>query len=263
MAVPPYGGRLVREKSARIFDAVTDAETSAVTNLVAASVAGYDPDFTCTIRPCPPVHGREESGRVASAAVGCLVTQVVRLTPQRRAERGVAEDGGMRVRIHSRKLGLVRQARTTVTSVDLGFHYMGISYRIDDILDCVVVVWDGRVTAEEQMEHVLRLAADRRWPPGGFMLTDLTTATDVTLPDGDLVEVLTEGMNAREQLKAVILVRPAFLEETWIDDAVELRGAIPTPFTDLDSACAHLGVSTPAVQRTIDDVRQELGRQGT
>ena len=139
---------------------------------------------------------------------------------------------------------------------------MGIAYRIDDTLDCAVVVWDGRVTAEEQTEHVLRLAADTRWPPGGFVLTDLTTATDVTLPDGDLVEVLTEGMNLREQFESVILVRPAFLERTWIDDAVEVRGAMPTPFTDLDDACAHLGVNTSAVQRTIDQIRQKLRRQG-
>ena len=140
---------------------------------------------------------------------------------------------------------------------------MGISYRIDDTLDCAVVVWDGRVTAEEQMEHVLRLAADGRWPPTGFLLTDLTTVTDVTLPDSDLVEVLTEGIDMREQHKAVILVRPAFLDGAWFDDAVKLRGAIPTPFTDLDSACAHLGVSTAAVQRTIDEVRHELQRQDT
>jgi hypothetical protein len=139
---------------------------------------------------------------------------------------------------------------------------MGISYRIDATLDCAVVVWHGRVTAEEQTEHVLRLAADRQWPPGGFLLTDLTTATDVTLPDGDLVEVLTEGLN-REQLRAVILVRPEFLGGTWTDEAANLRGAIPTPFTDLDGACAHLGVSTPAVQRTIDQVRQEIERPST
>jgi hypothetical protein len=140
------------------------------------------------------------------------------------------------------------------------FHHVGISYRIDDTLDCAVVVWDGRVTEDELREHVLRLAADRRWPPRGFLLTDLTTATDVALPDGDLVDVLTEGMNIREQLPAVILVRPAFLEGTWIDDAVKVRGAIPTPFTDLADACAHLGVSAPAAQRAIDQVRQELAR---
>ena len=139
---------------------------------------------------------------------------------------------------------------------------MGIAYRIDKILDCAVVVWDGRVTEDEQMEHLLRLAADRDWPPGGFQLTDLTTAMDVTLPDGELVEVLTEGMDMREQLETVILVRPDFLEGTWLDDAVKVRGAIPKPFSDLDSACAHLGVSTPAMQRAIDEVRQEMGRQG-
>lgn len=140
---------------------------------------------------------------------------------------------------------------------------MGIAYRIDKALDCAVVVWDGRVTAEEQREHVLRLAADRQWPPGGFQLTDLTTVTDVALPDGELVELLIEGTNIREQLEAVILVRPDFLEGAWIEDAVKVRGAIPKPFRDLDLACAHLGVSAPAIQLTIDQLRQELGRQGT
>jgi hypothetical protein len=82
------------------------------------------------------------------------------------------------------------------------------------------------------------------------------------LPDGELVELLTEGMNMREQLEAVILVRPDFLEGTWLDDAVKVRGAIPKPFSELETACAHLGVSTTAIQRAIDAVRQELGPRG-
>ena len=139
---------------------------------------------------------------------------------------------------------------------------MGIGYRIDTTLDCAVVVWDGRVSAEEQVEHLLRLAADQQWPPGGFQLTDLTTVADVVLPDGDLVDALTEGMNVGERLETVIVVRADFLQGTWIDDAVKLRGAIPKPFSDLDRACAHLGVRTPAIRHTIAEIRRELERQG-
>ena len=139
---------------------------------------------------------------------------------------------------------------------------MGIAYLVDGTLDGAVVVWDGRVSGEDQIEHLLRLAADREWPPGGFQLTDLTTVTDVTLPDRDLVDVLTEVINMAERLQAVILVRPEFLQSTWVDDAVNVRGTIPKPFSDLDRACAHLGVSTPAIQRMIDQVRRALERPG-
>jgi hypothetical protein len=135
---------------------------------------------------------------------------------------------------------------------------MGIAYRIAEALDCTVVVWDGNITKEEHAEHLVRLAADTQWPPGGFHLTDLTTVTNVTLPDPELVDVLIEGTQMREHVEKVIIVRPAFLRATCIEESGAALGGIPKQFSDLDRACAHLGVSAGTVRATIDELREEL-----
>jgi len=139
---------------------------------------------------------------------------------------------------------------------------MGIAYRIDHGLGCTVVVWDGSVTAEQQTQHVLRLAADSEWPPGRLHLTDLTTVTDVTLPDSSMVDVLIEGTSMREEVKKAIVVRPDFLGGSCIQDSGSSLGGSPTPFSDLDQACAHLNVNASTVRATIRELRDELTRRG-
>ena len=42
---------------------------------------------------------------------------------------------------------------------------MGIVYRIDQERGLVVVLWDGRVTADEFFAHARRLLADAEWLP--------------------------------------------------------------------------------------------------
>ena len=42
---------------------------------------------------------------------------------------------------------------------------MGIVYRIDQDCGVAVVLWDGRVTADEFLAHTRRLLADTEWPP--------------------------------------------------------------------------------------------------
>ena len=134
---------------------------------------------------------------------------------------------------------------------------MGIAYRIDKNLGCTVVVWDGSITAEQHTEHVQRLAADMDWPPGTH-LTDLTTVTDVTLPDPSLVELLIEGTGMRELVEKAIVVRPEFLRGSCIERSGQSRGGVPMPFSDLDRACEHLNLDKVSVRTTIDELREEL-----
>jgi len=135
---------------------------------------------------------------------------------------------------------------------------MGIAYRINKALGCTVVVWDGSITAEHQTEHVLRLAADPEWPPGRVHLTDLTTPTEVTLPDPTLVDVLIEGTDVRDHVDKAIVVRPGFLSGTCIQESRTSLGARSRPFSDLDRACAHLNVNAATIRTTIEALREEL-----
>ena len=137
---------------------------------------------------------------------------------------------------------------------------MGIAYRIDTALGCTIEVWDGDISDFEQASHILRLAADTEWPPGPRHLTDLTTVAAVTLPDPTLVEALIEGTNVKDRVEKVIVVRPDFPLES-LDDIGAARGGTPTPFTNLDDACAHLNLSTASVRATINELRLEIRRR--
>jgi hypothetical protein len=84
---------------------------------------------------------------------------------------------------------------------------MGIVYRIDPALDCTIVVRDGVITADDHVQHLLRLAADPDWPPARH-LTDLTTVGEVTAPDPKLMDALVEGSPMRDDIAKVIIMRP-------------------------------------------------------
>src|SRR5262245_16111173 len=73
-----------------------------------------------------------------------------------------------------------------VGATALGDHlpllWMGIAYRIDRALGFTLVVWHGDVTAQDAKDHLVELAADRQWPPGRLLLTDISSVGRVTLP---------------------------------------------------------------------------------
>jgi hypothetical protein len=133
---------------------------------------------------------------------------------------------------------------------------VGIVYRIDRELDCTVVVWDGDVTADDHVQHLLRLAADPDWPPARH-LTDLTTVGEVTLPDPRLMDALVEGSPMREIAK-VILVRPGFLGDDWIQDSGASVIGVPEVCTDVGAACVYLGVDPVVMRSTLDELRSPI-----
>jgi len=105
---------------------------------------------------------------------------------------------------------------------------VGIVYRIDQAVDCMIVVWNRDITADDQVPHLLRLAADPDWPLGRH-LTDRTTVGEVTLPDPLLIDALVEGSSMRDEIARVILVRPGFLAEQWIQDSGSETGVPEVP----------------------------------
>jgi len=134
---------------------------------------------------------------------------------------------------------------------------VGIVYRIDQALDCTIVVWDGDITADDHVQHLLRLAADPNWPPGRH-LTDLTTVGEVTLPDPQLVDALVEGSPMRDEIAKVIVVRPGFLGERWIQDSGASETGVPEVCTNVAAACVYLGVDPTVIRSTLDELRSPL-----
>jgi hypothetical protein len=134
---------------------------------------------------------------------------------------------------------------------------MGIVYRIDQALDCTIVVWDGDITADDHVQHLVRLAADPDWPPGRH-LTDFTTVGEVMLPDPRLMEALVEGSPMRDEIVKVIIVRPGFLGEHWIEDSGASVVGVPEVCTNVAAACVYLGVDPTVMQSALDELRSPL-----
>jgi hypothetical protein len=139
------------------------------------------------------------------------------------------------------------------------FRRMGIVYRADRSVGCTTSVWDGSIGPEDVQQHLIRLAEDREWPPGRLHLTDLTTIQDATIPDPELLDLLYEGTNLSEELKVAVVVRSEFLRRPDLRFASAAHEISATTFTDLDLACAYLGIDAAGARATIKDLREELG----
>ncbi len=120
----------------------------------------------------------------------------------------------------------------------------------------MIVVWNRDITADDQVPHLLRLAADPDWPLGRH-LTDRTTVGEVTLPDPLLIDALVEGSSMRDEIARVILVRPGFLAEQWIQDSGSETG-VPEVCTDVEAACVCLVVDPTVMRSTLVELRSPL-----
>lgn len=136
---------------------------------------------------------------------------------------------------------------------------LGIRHDISEKFGLTVVVWDGDVSELESLDHLVRLAEDTRWPPGPRHLADLRTLGRATMPPRELVEELIAGTDLHRTLERVVLARPTRAGSGNIPATAATFGMNATTiFSDLDAACAHLGVDAKTVSGMIDSVRAEL-----
>ena len=135
---------------------------------------------------------------------------------------------------------------------------MGIAERVDRELGLTIVVWHGRVTPQDTVDHLVRLAANRYWAPGRTSLTDLRTATEISLPDRELVEILLEETDLLDVCNKAVLVRPEHLWRAAVRRGAAEHGMDATPFTEVDAACAHVGVDPARVGLVLDDLRAAI-----
>jgi hypothetical protein len=137
---------------------------------------------------------------------------------------------------------------------------MGVAHYIDDERKGIIIVWDGRVSADEHFEHVLRIAEDPRWPPTRYSVTDLSTVTAMTVPNAQALDALVEDTDIRDRVEQVIVVRPG-LDYEQLSKAARSLGLNPKFFVDLDEASVHLGVEPATVRTTVAKLRSKLATQ--
>lgn len=134
---------------------------------------------------------------------------------------------------------------------------MGIAERVVPELRLTVVVWHGVVTPSDTIEHLVRLAGNRCFPPGDRHITDIRTATNVGLPTAGVLDPLFDDTDLRnDDLEKVVIIVPTRRDAgSGIKDAAADLGLHAMPFTDIEPACTHLGVDAIAVQEIINELR--------
>jgi hypothetical protein len=135
---------------------------------------------------------------------------------------------------------------------------MPIVYRADKALGCTIAVWDGDLTSEDMQQQMIDLANDPEWPPGPSHLVDSTTLGTVIIPDPGLLELVYEGTNLVRQIRIAVVARPEFFDETSTQFRIATDAFNAETFTDVESACEYLALSTTAVESIIDQLRQQL-----
>jgi hypothetical protein len=133
-----------------------------------------------------------------------------------------------------------------------------IVYRADKALGCTVAIWDGDLTSDEMHEQLVRLANDPEWQPGPSHLIDATTLGKVILPDPELVELLYEGTSLVKKARIAVLVSADFFDGDRPLYETAAREFDAATFTDLDTACAYLGLRTTKVQFLVEELRAVL-----
>ena len=136
---------------------------------------------------------------------------------------------------------------------------MGIAseYLVAD--DLLVVVWHGRVSAEEWERFVRqRLADEPGWPLGKRRLADITTL-DPSLLTSDDVETVTALY--RDRLRNLAASRQALVASQGWDLARDFErrmdrlGATTVVFNHVEDACAWLGIELVATRQLISRLR--------
>ena len=146
---------------------------------------------------------------------------------------------------------------------------MSIVYRIDQERGLAVVLWDGRVTADEFLAHARRLLADAEWPPPeGRHLTDLRSAiVDASIDDAVLKEAADLfGTHPKiAGLRVAIVAVDAFVQaavDAFVETGVFER-LIPRHrplmfvFDSLNPACEWLGVDANDVGRSLQSLKTQ------
>jgi hypothetical protein len=79
------------------------------------------------------------------------------------------------------------------------------------------------------------------------------------IPDPELLELLYEGTNLVQQTRIAVVIRPDFVDDETRTQFMAARDAFDAAtFTDLESACAYLGVSASVVGAVIEELRRDL-----
>ncbi len=134
---------------------------------------------------------------------------------------------------------------------------MPIHYRIDKAKGITYVVWVDKNTLEDWNASVAQQIADPDWPGGDLYLSDLRA----TVIDEKQIQEAAPRMAQRMAPRLSVNLQVAFLAPSHFEVADTFQQAVSKHvrkcmvFTNLEAACAWLGIDTNEADAILRDMR--------
>lgn len=139
---------------------------------------------------------------------------------------------------------------------------MGIAYLCDLDLRCAFVVWDSDVTPRQWSDQLDRIMADPAFPPGPYVLADLSTAGGAPSITTDVIDEMARRWvtYAAElgTMRWAIIPDGAWDKARRFECEVEGSNIHPMVFNEPWSACAWLGLDVDIARPILTDLRAGL-----
>ena len=140
---------------------------------------------------------------------------------------------------------------------------MGIAYRIDQALGATFVVYDGKLTRQDLIDHARRISADPDWPPRRrLQLADVSTYHNPEqLPKPAITEIADfwgKRLDQVGEMHLAVVATLAFDNAKMFEKAMSNGGPNTIVFNRLETACTWLGLPADQARQTLKAIRAEL-----
>ena len=140
---------------------------------------------------------------------------------------------------------------------------MGVAYRCNPETDLAVVLWDGVITAEDAVGHFTAISADPVWAANRLFITDLTSVSVEHRPAYDDIAEIGERF-LEHFAPRIERAKWAVVADHLFDDVMKLEAHLRLDvhrmllFGNLPTACVWMNLDPGDVQRTVNDLRQQI-----
>ena len=139
---------------------------------------------------------------------------------------------------------------------------MGIVYRIDREIGITYVVWDGKVSDEEFLDHTRRMLADPDWPPAGMKhFIDVTSLASFDLVSIKAVQesaAMWDALGERvREMQIVMVADKMFLRALVFNTLVPSNSLRIMLMHTIPTASVWLGVDPGETERALQALRVE------
>ena len=139
---------------------------------------------------------------------------------------------------------------------------MGILYVCDRQQDIIYIVWDGKVTGDDWLNHAAKLLAEPDWSHISHMITDARTAFDTaSIGDKEIKAAAVLFAAHAETLvkkKVAIVANDLFGRAIKLEAQVSRLGVSVVVFNSVDTACIFLNIDPTDARQRLEQLSTSL-----